>query len=106
MGVKANQLAHDCREPLCSRTTAEVAPPRCPHGCLKPGASDHSGVVYCSGCGTRCIGGMWTEPTLPTPHQTLGLLNSEIYPKVLSPSLAFRDHLDEVDPDFRNGVHS
>jgi hypothetical protein len=80
----APRVAHNCRDPLCPRTASEISPPRCPHGCLKPGASDRAGVIYCSGCGARLIGiqgkGYWTEPTLPTPHQNLGLLNSEIYP--------------------------
>ena len=102
----APYLAHDCRT-LCSRTKGEISPPRCPHGCLKPGARDRAGVVYCSGCCTRLIGingkGYWTEPTLPTPHQTLGLLNSEIYPKVQIPK-THADRLNEIDPDFHAGA--
>jgi hypothetical protein len=102
----APRVAHNCRDPLCSHTASEISPPRCPHGCLKPGASDRAGVIYCSGCGTRLIGfqgkGYWTEPTRPTPHQTLGLLNSEIYPHtgLLTESKAYV-RLETVTPRYQ-----
>ena len=54
----SSQLKHNCRvtgTELCSRTVAEVSPPRCAHSWLQPHTCDHNGRKYCTGC--ECQGG-------------------------------------------------